>query len=150
MKDRFVRGYTSGALAGILSHLINFGLVKLHFGALYFIDFAGIFLYGQRRDTLLSDSFSLVGYIFVCALLGAVYAYVLPLLGSDYHLLKGTVFGLTFWLLVYCATLLFKVPYVTQISVNSAINNFIAAASYGVFLDILHTWLLARVTRTRD
>lgn len=76
--------------------------------------------------------------------LGVIFAYLISVLSDKYLLFKGLHFGIGVWFASYAVTLLFKVPELMDISLKSAVTNFLASFVYGLVIAVVLRWLRAR------
>lgn len=65
---------------------------------------------------------------------GIIFSFLLRYISRKYLWVKGLYFGLAMWFFVYAITLLFKVPGLTENTVESAMNNAITSGVYGLTL----------------
>lgn len=135
MNDRFMNGLLAGTIGGIAAGASDILLVDiLKLGSLRFADFAAILLLGTKPDTFVEYVFGKIGHVGFSAGLGVIFAYLVQLISSNYLYIKGVFFGLATWFFVYAVTLLFRVPGLTSISINSAVVDYVGSAIYGLVL----------------
>jgi len=135
--DRFKRGFVSGIIAGVPSHLINWGAYYFNFSSVRWIDFMGSMTFGHKPSTLAETlAATIIQYIYV-GILGIVFAYLITKVNSKDYFLKATIFSLVVWFMSFMATQLFKLPEFRTITLNSTISNFIGAVIWGISLGYL-------------
>lgn len=147
MKDRFTRGLAAGTAGGIVNNLaglVSFNLINIT--GLRFMDYAAVMLYGRKSENIPELLFAAVGQIAFSALLGVIFVYLLPVISSTYLYLKSWFYSITVWFAVYALTVLFRVPEVAEITLNTAVSNFIVASLYGLVLAATLSWFEQRVT----
>ena len=102
MGDRFMNGFIAGALAGLLSSLIDIFIVNiLKFGTIRYIDFASILMYGHPGRNLLENIIAQFGQLIFSAVMGAGFAYFIKLTSSKFFWIKSVIFGTTVWFFAY-------------------------------------------------
>jgi len=135
MNDRFMNGLIAGAAGGLASIIVDTFFVDiLHFGTLRFADFAGILILGSKPASIGEFIFAKIGHLGFAAVQGVIFAYLIIALSNRYIIAKGIVYGLGVWFISYVTTFLFKVPQLTDISLNSAIVDYLSSAVYGATL----------------
>lgn len=144
IKDRFTRGLTGGFLAGVLMNILNYlSFYVLNFTEIRYLDWAAVLIYGHKPFNLLETLFAQAGQLFFASIMGVLFAYLLAGATSANHLLKGWVFGLTVWFSTHALTILYRVPELSRIGLDSASSTFISASLYGLAL----AWYLGNVDR---
>lgn len=133
LNDRFTRGFIAGGITGIPIIIYNL-LSQYFFETIAYYDFAGTLIYGHRPIMLQERILAFGGVIFFVALLGSVFAMLIPNLQSKNIILKGWVFGCTVWFFSYSVTVLFQIPGLSEIDFKSALSNFLGASLWGVLL----------------
>ncbi|EEG78639.1 hypothetical protein [Dethiobacter alkaliphilus] len=142
MKDRFTRGFIAGAVGGGFTNI--FGYISFNvfnFTDLRFLDYAAVAMFGRKSENLLELLFALSGQIAFSALLGVIFAFLLPYISSVHVYFKGWFYSVTVWFAIYAVTVLFQVPAVSEVNLNTAFSNLIAASIYGIVLPYVMLWL---------
>lgn len=140
IKDRFTRGFLSGAIAGIPIVISSAIAYNLQWTTLRWAHFAAVLIYGRKYETLWENLFASLATLFFTGLLGIIFAYLIPKMTSRNYLLKGWVFSVAIWFLCYAVTLLFQVPELQNIPLKTAFFNFILATIWGLALGYALHW----------
>ncbi len=141
MRDRFTRGLIAGIIAGIAPFIINFGAKFLNISNLVWSDFLGKFLLGKQPDGIAELVFTITVQFLLLGVMGIFFAFLLPLLSSQYYLLKGAVYGSVIWFCTYSLTFIFQLPGLEAIPINTAITHLISGILWGLALGIVLNWL---------
>lgn len=135
MKDRFVNGLVAGIVAGFVQIAVSaFLYFILHFGHLKLGDFAGIMIFGRKPANLMEYQMAFIAHLGYAGSVGIIFSLLLRYISRKYLWVKGLYFGLAMWFFVYTITLLFKVPGLTENTLESAMNNAITSGVYGLAL----------------
>lgn len=138
MKDRFSRGLVAGAIGGVVNNIAGFVSFNiLNFTDLRFSDYAAVMLFGRKSANIPELLFAALGQIAFSAFLGVIFVYLLRLITSRHLYLKAWFYSITVWFAVYALTVLFRVPALARIELNTAISNFIVASVYGIVLALV-------------
>ncbi|MEJ6949946.1 hypothetical protein [Natronospora cellulosivora (SeqCode)] len=138
MKDRFTVGFIAGTIAAIVSQFVNFLLVSIiNLGNMRFVDFSGVMILGHIPDSLGEEIVAYIGYIVFSGLLAQIYMYFIKLVGHQNYWFKSIIFGIGSWFSIYSITILFAVEGLKEISMETAITNFIASITYGLVIGIV-------------
>lgn len=146
MRDRLVPGIVAGAAAGVAMDLVNaFNYYGLKFTTLRTLDWTAIIMYRHLPRVPAEAVFAEIGHLIWTALLGVVFAYVsrgwVP---TQHRIVRGMVYGVTVWMLIYTVSLLFRVPFLRIIPWRTAVSNLELAIVFGVVL----SYVFARLTDT--
>jgi len=145
LKDRFLNGCIAGSLSGLVASLFDYLFVSyFKFGTIHLIDFAGVFIFGSRPQTLGEKIFAQFGVLVFTALIGILFVHLILKISSRYLLWKGLISGILLWFFVYALVELYKVPHFHRTSLASSMENTIIAMIYGFVLSALLTWLQNR------
>lgn len=145
MGDKYANGFISGLAGGLTAAATNLLLILFFkFGNVMFGDFAGVLVFGHLPKSFLENAMAYLAYFGFAGTLGVIFAYLIPILSSKYFLFKGIHFGIGVWFFSYAITLLFKVPELMDISLKSAVTNFLASFVYGLVMAVVLRWLRAR------
>jgi hypothetical protein len=146
VKDRFVNGFIAGFIGGLAMSTLNFiSFYILGISELLYLDWASVLIFGHRSATPLEAVIGQAGQLFFSAMVGILFAYLLPLTTSRYYLFKGWVYGLVVWFGAYAATTLFKVTPLMPIKPDTVMSNMVTASVYGLVL----AEILRRLTNTQ-
>ena len=113
---------------------------------LHFIDFSSVFVFCHFPKFLEFIIACLVNLVFY-ATLGAIFAVLISLCSARHLLLKGAHYGLGVWFFAYTVVALYKIPQLENVSLESAVTNFIAALCYGLATAALLRWLIQKEAR---
>ncbi len=114
MKDKTIYGFLFGIIAGLLMNIINlFSYFILHFADLRYLDFMSIIVWGNKPLNFWESTLAFFLHLGFTGFLGILF------------------------LFAYSVTLLYKVPQLTNISVNTIVSNLISAGVFGFVLGIL-------------
>lgn len=69
----------------------------------------------------------------------------IPIITIENHLFKSWVFGVSIWFITYAITLLFGVPELAFIPLETTISNFIGASLWGILSSFVLKWMEARL-----
>jgi len=145
IKDRLTRGFVAGLVGGVAMNVVSLASYYLNLGELRYLDWAGIMMYGFRPHNFLSAAFAQVIQILQVGILGAVFAYLLPLTTSRNYLLKGWLYGTALWFGFNGLTLLFKLGPKIPVHLATAAVDFVGASVYGLVLAHTLHWLDEKV-----
>lgn len=135
MLDRFTAGLLSGTFGGILMNIWSFiSYHPLNFEEHRFVDWTGVMLYGQLPKTFLEVTVALLIHLLFVGFLGGIFALILPLLGSENYLLKGTTYAVFLGFIFFAIPTLFREPTFVKTPVDTVISNLIGASIYGLTL----------------
>ncbi|ATW23812.1 hypothetical protein [Candidatus Formimonas warabiya] len=133
MKDQFLCGFVSGLIANSMASLIDVVLVSVFkFGSLRFLDFSSIFIYGGKPLNLLEEVFAQFGELMFGGFLGIIFAYFV--FKNKYHLLKGPIYAVIAWFVIYGIVIMYRVPPLKNISLGSSLENLLVSLIYGFLL----------------
>ncbi|MBU4554553.1 MAG: hypothetical protein Q8N93_10010 [Bacillota bacterium] len=124
----------------LIDHFLFFVIGIDHFR---FIDWAGIFIFGHTPTNLPEAVFAQVGQLFFSGLVGIFFVYLLPQVTSRYYLVKGVIYAQFVWFGSYALSILFQVPGLRTISLESAVSDLIGSLVYGLVL----AWVLRLIDK---
>ena len=139
--DRFTRGFLAGLASGVVTNIFSFISFALNWVKVRYLDWAGVFIFGREPGGAVEVAISLAGQLFFSALLGVIFAYLIPLTTSKSHIFKGLVYGLAVWFASYAIAILYKVPPLTHIGIDTVTSNIVAALIFGFVLAWSLKWL---------
>jgi hypothetical protein len=134
MEDRFTRGFTAGAFAGLIINIFDYVASILQITDTRYVDVAAHLIYGRKSDSLIELLIAYFGQLIFSAFLGAVYAYIIIGITSRNHVLKGWLYGIVIWFLVYAIIVLFNVPDISENHFPTTAVNGLLASIYGILL----------------
>lgn len=132
MKDRFVNGLLTGAIAGIVLNILNLAAYYLHWSSIRYLDWAGILIFGRKPVLLSEEIFAQLVQLAFSAFIGVLFAYLYLKFTSKYYLIKGVFLGLIIWFFIYAAGIALKLPYLSVIPFKTALSNCLGAIVYGL------------------
>ena len=143
MDDKYANGFVSGLIGGLAGAAVNLLMIFLFkFGSIKFVDFAGELIFGHFPENFGEDVIAFLAYFGFAGTLGVIFAYLIPIFSFKYFLLKGIHFGIGVWFASYAITFLFKAPNLQDISLESAITNYLASFVYGLVMAVaLRRWI---------
>lgn len=150
MKDRFTIGFLSGIIAGIPTHLFNWGGYYLQITTLRWVDIMGILVYGKKPDTLGETLLGVVWVYFFLGVLGIVFAFIMTKVSSKNYILKALVFSIFISLVVHVVPQLFKIPELLHIPAKTSLSNFMGATLWGLSLGYALNWFSNRRIKTKQ
>lgn len=147
MHDRFLRGFVSGVIGGIIMNLASLVFYLSRLTNLPFWEWAAIIVLGKQPANTYDLILTLASHLFFTGILGIIFAYLLLLFNPAFLLFKGVVYALTIWFFIYGLTLLFKVKGTVPINYSTALCNITGAILYGLTLSTLLLFFERRRTR---
>lgn len=105
------------------------------------LDYASVMLAGKEVFMLWEEIFFQLAQIFFSVMVGVLFAYLLPRIGSRYYLLKSWFYSASIWFVVFATGSLFKMPYLYKVSTQTILSNFIGSSIYGLVLGLTLNWL---------
>lgn len=131
--DRFIAGWLSGIVGGILMNIWSFfSYHVLNFENHRYIDWTGAVIYGKLPESILEIVIAIILNLLFAGFLGGVYAMIIFVLGSDHHLLKGVIISTFFAFIFFTVPSLFQEPILKIVEVESVISNYIGAVIWGL------------------
>lgn len=135
LKDRFTLGFYSGVIAGLIMNALNLiSYYVLNIATLRYLDFMAILLYGNKPMNAFDSILALIVHLGFTGMLGVVYVYIVPLIGTQNQMLKGLTFGLSVFFIAYLITTLFNMNGLTITPPYTAASNIITGSIYGLVL----------------
>lgn len=142
MKDKFMNGLVAGIIAGFVQIIISACLIIIwNYGDLKLGDFAGIMIFGRKPTELIEYQVAFLAHLGYAGSAGIIFSLLLKYISRKYLWVKGIYFGLAMWFFAYVITLLFKVPGLTKVTFESAVNNAITSCVYGLTL----AWIISKL-----
>ncbi len=140
--DRYFRGLISGIIGGIAMNLWALVvLFILQWEIIRFVDWAGIFLFGDLPRSHLQGAISLGMHIIFVGFLGVVFAFLIPQVTSRGYLLKGVSYGVITGLFIYAIPTLFQMPILAEHSTATVVSNIIGGIIWGLTMAQALRWL---------
>lgn len=101
----------------------------------------GIMTYGREPITLGETVVATVAVFIGLGFLGMIFSFIIIKFSSQNYLLKSWLFGVFIWFGSYAITLLFGVPELAFIPLNTTVSNFLGASIWGLTLGVVLNWL---------
>jgi hypothetical protein len=133
LEDRLTRGFVAGLIGGTAMNLLN--LISVYFcrfAKCLYLDWAAAMLYGHKANSLIEAIVALIAQVVFTGFLSIIFAHLIPAITSRNFWIKGWLFGILSWFLIYAVFILFKVPEFGHRPVESVISNFFTASVYGI------------------
>lgn len=142
-RDRFVRGFYAGSLAGFIQDIWSFVSLAMGTTSLRMADWAAIVIYGRGGPFSTPELlFGIIAHIVFSGFLGIVFVYLIPVITSRHFTLKGLLFGWATWFAIYGISLLFKIEPTLNLPLMTPISDFTGAGIYGLVL----AWVVYKLT----
>lgn len=136
--DRFFRGLVAGITGAIAMNIWSFiSYDLLNFTKLRFLDWAAIFIFGDRPKSLIETFMALGTQILFGGFLGVLLAYLFPLVTSRGYLIKGAFFGFVTGFFIYAIPVLFNVQHLQFTATETAASNVIGGIMWGLTTALL-------------
>ena len=136
--DRTFRGLIGGVIGAIIMNLINltfFYILKLT--KIRFLDWSGIIMLGHRPNKNIEIIYSLIIHILWTGVLGVILAYLIPQISSQGYLLKGGLYAFLITFIFRSLVILYKVPIISNVSINTSIINTTTSFVWGIILALI-------------
>jgi len=147
MDDRFTKGFFAGVFGGIAANTWSFFSGYIGFTSLRFVDWAAITIYGHIPPFSSGEILvALVSNIVFTGMLGVAFAYLVPQVTSENIFLKGWVFAMATWFVIYGISVLYKVPGVVPIPMWTVLSDMISASTFG----LVQAYTLASLVNSRS
>lgn len=142
LHNRLTNGFIAGIAGGIAMNAFNLlDYYVLHTTTFRVLDWASVFIYGQRTQSLWGNIFALIAQIMLTSFQGVIFAHLVVLYEDRSYVFKGWYFGTICWLGIYSVDFLFKLHDMSKIPVKTGISDFLASSVFGIVLgEVL--WLL--------
>lgn len=145
MQDRFTSGFTAGIIGMLAATIPDVSAYALGISASRYLDVAGILLWGDAPHATWEAVFGWLATLGFCGLLGVVFVYLLPYLGSEHAMFKGIVYGIASWFMIHTVGALYKVPLLAKSTPYTLVTHLITATVYGAVLGYFLLWADQRV-----
>lgn len=94
MRDKLTNGFVQGLIAGAIANAADFIMVGwLKFGKLLYLDYAGVYIYGFKPETLGEKVFALAVQLIFSGLAGVIFVYWIDKVRKRNILFKGSLLG---------------------------------------------------------
>jgi hypothetical protein len=134
LKDKLTIGFIEGIIGGVIMNLFDLILVGFHWADVRYIDYAAVFIFGNKPVFWFDTVLALLVHVIFTGLLGIVFAYLMDYISSKYYLLKGGYYGAVAWFTFYVIAFLHKVPLFIKTSWPTAVSDLVSSIVYGLVL----------------
>lgn len=135
MEDKFSKGFWAGLAGALAMNFIDYIFsYLLHVTQRRFLDYAAVLIYGRLANNIWEAIFAQLTQILFSSILGIVFAYFLERATDKNYLLKGWIFAIAIWLLVFTMGLLYRLPLLWRPASETAFAHFIGSSIYGLVL----------------
>ncbi len=131
-EDRVIAGAISGAVGSTVQILFEFFFKVMGFTDRYVVDMAKVFIMYKTFPGILSTIVGTTAQLFIGAILGIGFAYLIQKTSSKYYFIKGLGYGGIIWVFFGTFGSLFKIPLFTVIPPNAAFLLLIGAFVFGI------------------
>ncbi len=131
--DRYFRGLLAGIIGGIAMNLWSLVAVfGLQWEIIRFVDWAGIFLFGDLPRSHLQGVMSLVMHLVFVGFLGVAFAFLIPQVTSRGYQLKGLTFGVITGFFIYAIPTMLQMPILAEHSTATVTSNTVGGIIWGL------------------
>ncbi len=131
--DRFIAGWISGLVGGIMMNLWEFiSFHLLGFSQHRFVDWTSIAMYGRLPQNAFEVILALVFHILFTGFLGGIFALVLSYIGSEYPVMKGVIYATILTFAFFAVPTFLQHPILSQTPAVTVVSNHIGAIIWGV------------------
>jgi hypothetical protein len=135
LKERFTVGIIAGIAGGFAKEVSNLvAYYLMGFTKTRFIDFSSVLLYALKPffwwDTILAFIAQL---IFTCCI-ALLFIHALPFINTRRYILKGVGFGVASWFVIYAAANVYKIPFISGLPWQTAVDNFMGSVLFGLVM----------------
>lgn len=134
LRDRLMKGFLAGVTGGVIMNIFDFSAFYLKLEELRFLDWAAIVFTDSMPHGFAETAFALLVQIVFSGMLGIFFAYTIPKLTSRNLLLKGWLFGIAVWFVLYGLLLLFEIPGIIPFNFKTSISDFVIASIFGIVM----------------
>ena len=133
--DRFMRGLIAGLTGAIAMNLWSyFSFFVLKYSKMTFMQWAAILALGHKAANAAEVIFAQAAQFTWAAVLGIIFAFLVPQITSRDYLLKGAFWGFATGFLQFVITKLFQVPGLETLPIGTAVSNAIGAIIWGLVM----------------
>lgn len=137
MDDRLTRGFVAGIIGDIIANAFSFLAGALGWTTIRTADLIALVVYAHTPPFTFGElAFAFFGHLIVSGTLGVGFAYLMPRIASSNLWLKGIIYSVAVWYVVYSVATLFELPGTIPIPLNTAITDGVAAVIFGLSLAI--------------
>jgi hypothetical protein len=133
IRDRFTRGWISGACGGLIGGIISFLLFWTGLSQLRLTDWTAILVFGRTPPFSLADQ---IYALFVLGgssgIIGILFVFIVPLITDKNLYFKGWIIYLIPWWIIYLLTALAKTEGTLNLSVLTALSDGISTSIAGI------------------
>jgi hypothetical protein len=100
MKDRLLSGGIAGMVGAVVQNIYSYVIRGLNLAEHTYSDFATTVLTSRVYSDPVGLVVGFIAYLAVGVILGILFAYLIASTGSDYHYIKGLLYGLVMWFIL--------------------------------------------------
>jgi hypothetical protein len=145
MQDRTTQGFIAGVAGAVaemvftLSMFHGFNLIKFRF-----LDFASMFTFNHEPQGLFQTMIAeAIVWVFMGSL-GAIFSLLIKEMGSLNIIMKGGLYGVIVWLLVYVFVTAFRVEVLYPIDFVTSVIHMIGGVIWGTVMAYVFVYFNAR------
>ncbi len=144
MQDRLTSGLVAGIIASIPMNILDWGgfIMGIHEERL--LDWASVVTMGRLPLTPFEVIFAQAVQVLFCGFLGIGFAFILPQIGTAYYSLKGVIYGIMVWFVIYALALASQLPALEGHTFLSVVSSFVSSAIFGLVLAVSFNYLINR------
>lgn len=132
LKERFTIGIIAGVLSSIAMNAMDLLAYALHLTTVRFIDFSSIVLYSTKPTSPIEYIQAGLAQMIFSSALTVGLVFLLPVINTKRYLLKGVAWGTGGWFVIYAVSSLYKIPKISGLPWQTALENMIGAAIFGL------------------
>lgn len=111
----------------------------LNYSKLRYLDWGSIMLFGQLPKNSLQFLLGLISQFLWAGFLGIIFSFLVPLITSRTHLIKGAFYGFITGFIIYAIPVVFGTKYLSTSSTETTVTQIIGGLLWGVSLaEVLH------------
>ena len=142
IKDRLFRGFAAGLIGGLVMNVYSLIAQIMNWTALPFWKWAVIMTLGREQNLGTPEIIlGVIAHLVFTGFLGIAFSYLVPHIKHEGIILKGVLFSILTWFIIYAITHLFQVQGTTPLLLKTAVSNVTGATIYGITLGWALAWL---------
>jgi hypothetical protein len=124
--------------------LLNFILYILGYAETKFIDLISIIFFGYITENTFGMTIAQTIQLGHSALMGILFAYLVPKINSNYLTFKGATYGCTVWFIIFAIGSLYKLPLYAKSSEVTVFTYLFTSATWGIAVAFVLAWFEQR------
>ncbi|ATW27448.1 hypothetical protein [Candidatus Formimonas warabiya] len=137
MKDRVLIGFISGILAAMGADIINWVLYCLNYTDMRFLDWAAVVFLGHLATNLMEVIVMQITQMIWDGVMGIVFIMIIPAIKSYGLVMKGVIFAFVLLFIFKGATVLFDLPDLKIISLETFLSNVFCTIIWGILVALI-------------